>query len=92
MREKKYEIKPNLREHIVLSVLALPPPYLCHSYLLTASRIRLIQALQSSLEDVCISYISGMLDEALIRNIALSSWAISLTISIWREITDVLLS
>lgn len=57
-------------------------------YLSTACWIRLIQLFRSSLELVWISYISGPADEALIRNIPLSSLATSLAISFWREITD----
>ena len=62
------------------------------SYLSTACRICVIQVFRSSLEVVWISYISGSLEEAQIRNMAFSSWATSLTISFWREITDGLLS
>lgn len=51
-----------------------------------------IQLFRSSLEVVWISYISGSLEEAQIRNMAFSSWATSLTISFCREITDGLLS
>lgn len=57
-------------------------------YLSTASWICLIQLLRSSLELVWTSYISGPADEALIRNIPLSSLATSLTMSLWREITE----
>lgn len=57
-------------------------------YLSTASWICLIQLLRSSLELVWTSYISGPADEALIRNIPLSSLATSLTMSFWREITE----
>lgn len=57
-------------------------------YLSTASWICLIQLLRSSLELVWISYISGPADEALIRNIPLSSLATSLTMSLWREIME----
>lgn len=62
------------------------------SYLSTACRMCAIQVFRSSLEVVWISYISGSLEEAQIRNMAFSSWATSLTISFWREITDGLLS
>lgn len=51
-----------------------------------------IQAFRSSLEVVWILYISGSLEEAQMRNMAFSSWATSLTISFWREMTDGLLS
>lgn len=51
-----------------------------------------IQVFRSSLEVVWISYISGSLEEAQMRNMAFSSWATSLTISFWREMTDGLLS
>lgn len=57
-------------------------------YLSTASWICLIQLLRSSLELVWTSYISGPVDEALIRNIPLSSLATSLTMSLWREIME----
>lgn len=56
-------------------------------YLSTASWICLIQWLRSSLELVWISYISGPVEDALIKNIPLSSLATSLTISFWRAIT-----
>lgn len=62
------------------------------NYLSTACRMCAIQLFRSSLEVVWISYISGSLEEAQIRNMAFSSWATSLTISFWREITDGLLS
>lgn len=58
------------------------------SYLSTACWIRLIQLFRSSLELVWISYISGPADEALIRNMPLSSLATSLAISFWSEITE----
>lgn len=51
-----------------------------------------IQVFRSSLELVWILYISGSLEEAQMRNMAFSSWATSLTISFWREMTDGLLS
>lgn len=51
-----------------------------------------IHVFLSSLEVVWILYISGSLEEAQIKNMAFSSWATSLTISFWREITDGLLS
>lgn len=57
-------------------------------YLSAASWIHLIQLLRSSLELVWTSYISGPAEEALIRNIPLSSLATSLTMSLWREITE----
>lgn len=65
---------------------------LYHSYLSTACRIWVIQVFLSSLEVVWISYISGSLEDAQIRNMALSACATSLTISFWREMTDGLLS
>lgn len=49
--------------------------------------------MHSSLERVWISYISGMLVlHSEIRYMALSSWATSLTMSLWREITGGLFS
>lgn len=65
---------------------------LCCSYLSAACRICVIHAFRSSFEAVWISYISGSLEEAQIRNMAFSSWATSLTMSFWSEITDGLLS
>ena len=62
------------------------------SYLSTVCRMCAIHVFRSSLELVWISYISGSLEEAQMRNMAFSSWATSLTISFWREITDGLLS
>lgn len=50
-------------------------------YLSTACWIRLIQLFRSSLELVWISYISGPADEALMRNMPLSSLATSLAMS-----------
>lgn len=64
----------------------------CCSYLSAACRICVIHEFRSSFEAVWISYISGSLEEAQIRNMAFSSWATSLTMSFWREITDGLLS
>lgn len=61
-------------------------------YLSTACLMFVIHVFLSSLEVVWILYISGSLEEAQIRNMAFSSWATSLTISFWREITDGLLS
>lgn len=62
-------------------------------YLSTASRMKAIQVMRSSLEPVWISYISGRVElPTLMRNMALSSWATSLTIRPWSEMTDGLLS
>lgn len=61
-------------------------------YLSTACRICVIHVFLSSLEVVWISYISGSLEEAQMRNMAFSSWATSLTMSFCREMTDGLLS
>lgn len=77
--------------HGYMSVCSHKKIFYC-SYLSTACRICVIQVFRSSLEVVWISYISGSLEEAHIRNMAFSSWATSLTISFWREITDGLLS
>ncbi len=62
-------------------------PFLITTHLSTASLMSLIQALRSSLEAACTSYISGPAEDALIRNMPLSSLATSRTISFWREIT-----
>lgn len=56
-------------------------------YLSTALRMWAIQEFLSSFELVWISYISGPCKEALIKNIAFSSLATSLTISFCSEIT-----
>lgn len=56
-------------------------------YLSTALRMWAIQEFLSSLELVWISYISGPFKEALIKNIAFSSLATSLTINFCNEIT-----
>lgn len=56
-------------------------------YLSTALRICAIQEFLSSFELVWISYISGPFKEALIKNIAFSSLATSLTINFCNEIT-----
>lgn len=58
-----------------------------YTYLSTASLMSLIQVFRSSLDDVWTSYISGPAADALIKNIPLSSFATSRTISFCRAMT-----
>lgn len=75
---------------MTFSVLCSTNPCLSRQtnpHLSTASRMSLIQAFLSSLDDVWTSYISGPAAEALIKNMPLSSFATSRTISFCRAMT-----